>query len=201
MRAVSTRARCLHGTPLGLPVVPLVYQRTAVVMRLRPQRWTCFVAVCHECFVFQRAVGGRADLDVEADVEQLRPDLRHRCRVALFKDQAPRAGIAQHVHDLRRRQPEIERHQDRGAVFGRGIRLVVFEAVHGKDGDAILAPETEPGQRRREPARARCVARVSESPPVADERFPLREVARIAVEQVADGQHRVTAPGPDAGHS
>jgi hypothetical protein len=29
MRAVSTSARWRHGTPFGLPVVPLVYQSTA----------------------------------------------------------------------------------------------------------------------------------------------------------------------------
>ena len=80
--------------------------------------------------------------------------------------------------------------------LGGGVGLVIFQAVRGEDAKALLVTEPEPMQPRGEPARARRILRVGQAPIVADERFCLREAARIALEYLCDGQHSAAVPGP-----
>ena len=79
------------------------------------------------------------DADVTTNRRQLIAQRSDRGLVLLLEEQYGRRGVAQHVEDLGRREPEIDRCDDERRDLADAVDLEVFRAVHRQNRDTVLA--------------------------------------------------------------
>ena len=119
------------------------------------------------------------------ECRQRGPHRIHQCQQRLVDDDRAGAGIAQHVSDLRRHEPEVDRHDDRPQPPAGEDRLDHLDAVAHQDGDPVALADAASPQPACEPVHAGVDLTERPGILIAHERHPLRELPGDAGELLA----------------